>query len=149
MRVPFSPHPRQHLLFVDLLIIAIMAGVSSYLVEVLVCISLMISDVKYLFICLLAICRSSLSVYSGPLPIFLIGLFSRVFVDSIDLFKESAFGFLDFCYLLFSILVWFLLLIFSSFWLIDLGVILSFSSGLNLEAYILGLRPYFFLNIHI
>ena len=75
MRVPFSPHPLQHMLLPVLLIVASIIVVMWYSIVVLICISLLVAEVKHLFILYICWAFVCLGVYLGLFGVELYELF--------------------------------------------------------------------------
>jgi hypothetical protein len=97
--VLFFPHPHQHLLSPEFLILVILTGMRWNLRVVLICISLMIKVVEHFFRCFSALQYSSVenSLFSS-VPQFLMGLFDFlefIFLSSLcilDISPQSDLG---------------------------------------------------------
>ena len=85
--VPFSPHPCQHLLSPEVLILATLIGVRQNFEVFLICLSLITKDFKHFFSCFSAILDSSVvnSLFSS-IPHFLFGLFGFLVINHLSSF---------------------------------------------------------------
>ena len=101
MQVPFSPHPLQHLLFVDFFDDGHLGQCEVHLIVVLICVYLIISDAERPFTCLLVICMPSLERYLFRssvhflivlLVFFILSSLSCIYILEINLLSVASFA---------------------------------------------------------